>query len=156
MSSSDDKLAAKVVAVNTANRHAKQLYAALRDVFASLVGEQVCKKDGGLLAKVTRLLPVGLFPNTRELVVYRHSSGYHLAWVVRACVLQAGSSQSHETMVYVGTLLDGVLVELVEPFTGRSDWTPQEVVAKREAYWAAKKAAEMFKEAFYPFSEFES
>jgi hypothetical protein len=49
-----DKLVAKVQAVNTANGAAWDLYHVLRGVFAPLVGEQVCKKDGQFLAKVQK------------------------------------------------------------------------------------------------------
>jgi hypothetical protein len=90
------------------------------------------------------------------LVIFRHVTGYHLVWGVRASVIRESSVQSHEAMVYVGTLMNGVLMELCEPFKGRSDWTAEEVVSKREAYWGAKKAAEAFKEAFYPFTEYET
>ena len=153
--SSDDKLAAKVVAVNAANGLAGDVYHLLRGVFAPLVGEQVCKKDGQFLAKVAKLLP-GLFPNTRELRVFRHVTGYHLVWKVWVSKLVNGCVCSHEADVYVGRLTDGVLVELCEPFTGRTDWTSGEVVVKREAYWGAKRAAEEFKNSFYPFGEYDT
>jgi hypothetical protein len=155
MSSREDKLAAKVEAVNTANRLAWDTYHLLRGVFAPLVGEQVCKKDGGLLAKVQKLLP-GLFPNTRELRVYRHSSEYHLVWKAWASKLVNGCVCSHEADAYVGKLTDGVLMELCEPFTGRTDWTAVEVVSKREAYEGAMRAADLIKSTLYPFGEYDT
>jgi hypothetical protein len=155
MSSREDKLAAKVEAVNTANGLAGDTYRLLLGVFAPLVGEQVCKKDGGLLAKVQKLLP-GLFPNIRELRVYRHSSEYHLVWKVWVWKSVNGCTCSHEADVYVGKLTDGVLMELCYPFTGRTDWTAGEVVGKREAYEEAKRAAEEFKNAFFPFGEYDT
>lgn len=148
------KLAAKVAAVNAANGQALDLYNVLRGVFAPLVGEQVCKKDGGLLAKVERLLPP--LTNTRELVVYRHPSEYVLAFVVRVSVVRDMECKYHEVCVEVGRLESGRLVELSEPFTGRADWTAKEVLAKREAYWDARKAAESFKSALGPFGEYDS
>ena len=155
MSSRDDKLAAKVEAVNTANGLAWDVYHSLRGVFAPLVGEQVCKKDGGLLAKVQKLLP-GLFPNTREVRVTRHSSEYHLVWKAWVWKSVNGCTCSHETEVYVGRLTDGVLMELCEPFTGRTDWTAVEGVSKRMAYEEAKRAAEEFKNALFPFGEYDT
>lgn len=154
MISDREKLAMRVAAVNAANGAAWDLYHSLRDVFAPLVGEQVCKKDGGLLAKVERLLPS--LPNSRELVVYRHPSEYHLAFVVRVSVIGDGSVQSHEVTVTVGTLEKGVLTGLAEPFKGRSDWTVKEVMFKREAYWGAKRAAEELKSTLFPFGEYET
>jgi hypothetical protein len=156
MSSSDDKLAAKVEVVNFVNIQAKFMYSRLVQFFTPLVGSLVCKKDGGLLAKVEKQLPKGLFPNTSIFRIYRHSSEYHLAWTVWVSKSVNGCVGSHDVTVYVGRLTDGVLMELCESFVGRMDWTPREVVAKREAYWAAKRAAEDFKEAFYPFGEYDT
>ena len=64
--------AAKVKAVNRANKEAIKLYEQLAPIFAPLVGQQVMKGTGGLLAKFQKLLPE--LPNTSSLSIHRHLS----------------------------------------------------------------------------------
>jgi len=153
MSKCEDKLVARVRGVNAANAYGVQLYPLLREVFEPLVGVQVCKKDGGLLGRVSKLLPV--FPNKREMRVYHSKGDYSLEFGVQTCESCGSTCVYYEVSVYVGRLTDGVLMELCEPFTGRTDWTPDEVIVKREAYGGAMRAADLIKSTLFPFGEYD-
>ena len=59
----------------------------------------------------------------------------------------------HEVTVQIGTLNHGVLESITSPFTGRTDWTLEEIEKKRETFRAADKALSDARSALYPFGE---
>ena len=143
--------AAKVKAVNRANKEAIKLYEQLAPIFAPLVGQQVMMK-GGLLAKFQKLLPE--LPNTSSLSIHRHLSDYYLGWTVKTSeMVDDTSCLYHEVTVQIGTLNHGVLESITSPFTGRTDWTLEEIEKKRETFRAADKALSDARSALYPFGE---
>jgi hypothetical protein len=148
-----EKLTAKVAAVNRANEYAARLYAALVEKFAPLVGQKILKVDGTLLAKYEGLVPV--LPCSPDLHVYRHSSDYSLAWTVKTCeFMPPHSCMYHEVTVYVGDLRGATLEKMtVHPFTGRTDFSVEEITGKRLAYESAKKVADELRNDLYPFGE---
>lgn len=148
-----EKLTAKVAAVNRANEYAARLYAALADNFAPLVGQKIIKADGTLLAKYEKLLPV--LACSPDLHVYRHSSDYSLAWTVKTCeFMPPHSCMYHEVTVYVGDLRGATLEKMtVHPFTGRTDYSVEEITGKRLAAESAKKVADELRSDLYPFGE---
>jgi hypothetical protein len=146
-----EKLTAKVAAVNRANEYAARLYAALSANFAPLVGQKILKVDGTLLAKHERLV----LPCSPDLHVYRHSSDYSLAWTVKTCeYMPPHSCMYHEVTVYVGDLRGATLEKMtVHPFTGRTDYSVEEITGKRLAAESAKRIADELRSDLYPFGE---
>lgn len=148
------RLAARVAAINRANRVAMELYPLLVAVFAPLVGTQVKKQDGDLTARVKKLLPT--FPDGPNIMVYRLSSDYSLGFVVKTNEPDGPfSCLYHETVVYVGNCRNGVLQNITAAPEHRCDYTAEEVLEKRAAYEAAQKIASALKSALYPFDEYD-
>jgi len=147
-----EKLTAKVAAVNRANEYAARLYAALVEKFGPLVGQKILKADGTLLAKYAGLVPD--LPCSPDLHVYRHSSDYSLAWTVKTWTLLPHSCMYHEVTVYVGDLRGATLDKMtVHPFTGRTDYSVEEITAKRLSAESAKRVADELRSDLYPFGE---
>lgn len=152
----EQKLIAKVKAVNKANDYANQLYVQLVAIFQPLVGQQILKVHGDLLLKIEKMLPV--FKNSNGLRVYRSRSDYSLIWTVNANERECpdGGTQYHEVSVYVGKLDHGTLTDVYDSGPGgRRDYTPEEVKDKRETYKAAKEIADKANSALHPFGEYE-
>jgi len=147
-----EKLTAKVAAVNRANEYAARLYAALVEKFGPLVGQKILKADGTLLAKYAGLVPD--LPCSPDLHVYRHSSDYSLAWTVKTWIGLSHSCMYHEVTVYVGDLRGATLDKMtVHPFTGRTDYSVEEITAKRLSAESAKRVADELRSDLYPFGE---
>lgn len=154
------RLQGRVKAVNRANDYANKLYVALRAIFEPLVGQQVTKKDGTLLAKIQKLMPE--LPSTHNLHVYRYSSEYSLVWVVKTSEPDDGSDGSgphtvtyHETSVYVADLKSGVVGRIYDPPNFRTDYKLEDVLALRAKYEQAKKLADDARSALHPFGEYD-
>jgi hypothetical protein len=151
-----ERLKAKVVAVNKANKYAKELYEMLVPVFQPFVGQKIIKDTGGLYNKVEKALPV--LPNTHEVRVYRQSGGYSLAYTIQVneSVPDYGAIY-HEVTVYLGNLRNGILTKLDDRKPeGREDWTAEEVQAGREKIVTAREALRDAESAIYPFKEYDS
>lgn len=149
-----NRLAAKVQAVNKANQYATTLYPTLVDIFRPLVGTKIIKADGSLLKKVQALVPD--FHYSTDLHVYRLSSSYSLAWVVKTCepITEEGTCTYYEATVYVGSLDGDTLKSIYEhPFREKTDFTVEEIQAARTEYDKARKIAEDLKSALFPFGE---
>jgi len=148
-------LTANVRAVNRANEYGATLYRTLAELFRPLVGTQVLKKDGTLLAKIKALLPE--LPCTAALHVYKHGSECGLAWVVKTSEMigDTCSCVYHESTVYVGDLQAGVLTAISTPFQGRTNYSVSEVEKARKRYEEARQAAEEARNALYPFGEYD-
>lgn len=151
MSNPYETLEADVKARNRANAYAHQLYKDLVEVFTPLVGQNILKKDGTL----RKFVKLPDFPNSQtDLMVYKDIGDYSLAFVVKTKEPCGEFSYLYrEAVVYVGSLQDGVLVELSSPFTGRTDYTVQEIESKRQVYKAAKKIADDARDDLFPFGE---
>jgi hypothetical protein len=158
-----ERLSAKVKAVNEANKYAITLFSQLTAIFALLLGKDILKNDGTLLAKYQALLPV--FPSGSKLRVYRSRSDYSLAWVVNAGENAGDHWIYHETHVYIGSL-EGKTLNLMTDDTGspfsknslcpiRTNYTVQEIQGKREFYKVAKEVADKALSDLYPFGEYE-
>lgn len=151
MSRAKLELPAKVRAVNSANQYALVVYNLLAPRFAEWVGKQIDKASGGLLDKVVKKLP-NFEGSDSSLMVYRFDARYALAWVVKVCEpLPNGSCLYHETVVYIGEMRNGVLTSIDDAPDQRTDYTVEELEAKREAYAKAKKIADDALSALYPF-----
>jgi hypothetical protein len=143
---------AKVKAVNAANAYGIELYKQLVPIFTPLVGEKIFKASGGLLAKYEKHLPE--FPNTVPLSVYRNMSDYSLAWVVKTCEMVGEySCLYYEALVYIGGLRNGVLEDISGPFEGRTDWTVEEVLVKRENLKNAEAIVSAIRSFLHPFGD---
>lgn len=150
---SNERLKAMVKAVNRANAAATALYETLEKAFTPLVGKPVTKQDGSLLAKVEKTLPA--MPDGGNVMVYRMSSSYSLAWVVKTWeeVKGAGHVVYHETPVYVGSLRGATLTEISKPIVHRDDYTAEEVEGKRMKYREAEEAMRQARSELYPFGD---
>ncbi len=156
----DERLTARVNAVNRANDYANKLWPQLAEVFRPLVGKKIYKADGTLLEKYVKLLPE--FEQGNSLHVYRNAYGeYSLSWVVKTCetvqVVEGDYSHAyyHETSLYVGSVRDGVLIEIGEQPKFRTDYSAADIEAKRAAYKAAKDLADFTMGQLHPFGEYE-
>lgn len=150
--SQESALAAKIAAVNNCHAYAAKLYAILAPIFATLVGQQIDKKDGTFLEKVRSRLPE--FADGHSLRVYRSPSGYSLAFCVNCNqeIQGEGCYIYYETTVYIGEMANGRLVNLIDPDQKRCDYTTEEIQQKREALDAARKAYETAKSDLFPFN----
>jgi hypothetical protein len=146
-------LEAKVKAVNRANEYAAQLYPTLANFFWPYTGVPITKDDGSLLKKVAKFLPP--FRHDSGLMVYRLTSGYHLAWVVKTNEQIEGAQCCvyHETTIYVGKVEGNVLTEIMPWPNQKLTYTVDEVIEARRQYEAAKKAADEARNALWPFGE---
>lgn len=147
------RLEAKVAATNAAHKYAVELYPTLAAIFAPYVNQKILKADGTLLAKIASQLPDE--PKTPRLHVYHSSgNGYSLVWNVRTTAQDGPDSSTYaEIGLYIGNLTNGVLASLYPAPELRCDYTADEVAAKREAYKAAKRAADALQSALHPFGE---
>lgn len=150
----EDKLRAMVQATNAANAEANRLDSELKTHFVQFVGQKVLKKDGSLMATVVVRMPS--LPNEHNLRCHRERSSYSLYFHVTASVvLPDGSCLYAKSTMTVGDLQDGVLVS-VKPFHSlRTDYTCEEIQAKRDKVAEAKKALDVAKSALYPFEEYD-
>jgi len=157
MTLAEEKLEAKVKAVNRAHKYAKELYAKLAPIFAPLVGEKVLKADDQLMVKYRELLPE--LPNTVPLFVYRDTSRYSLSWTVRTCEnLSSGRTcDYYEVTVYVCDLDDGVVSKLYKPPTDfqnlRDDYDIKDILTLRAKVKEAKDKYTGLKSQLGPFEE---
>lgn len=146
-------LDARIKARNRANLEATRLYWALAEAFTPLVGTAVVKNDGGILHKHMKRMPE--FPRGGPVTVYRNNSSYSLSWTVKVCI-SIGDSWGcvyEEATVYVGKMDGNVLTEIDSAFEGRTDFTAEEILEKREAYEVARKAYDDARSALCPFGE---
>jgi len=150
-----DELSAKVEAVNMANREANRLYPILRAIFEPLVGQRITKKDCTLLARIAKLVPD--FPNTHNLKVYGKGSEhiYSLSFTVKTCINYGDHMCTyHEVQVCICDLNNGVITRFYDNDQNRpTNYTVEDINAKREAARVAKKAYEVARSACYPFEE---
>lgn len=156
-----NQLAAKVAARNKAHAYAREIYPILAEYFRPFVGQKILKADGTLLKKIADGLPV--LPDSSHLhQVYQTTGhGYSLSWVIRACESFKDDSRGYQSCdyydryCYVGDLRDGVLKAISNPPEYRTDYTEEEVLSKREAYRAAKKAFDEAQSALGDFGEYD-
>lgn len=156
MATREDKLRAKVKATNAANAEANRLESELKTYFAQFVGKKILKKDESLLAAIAASMPS--LPNRHDLRCHRERSSYTLYFQVTASTaLPDGSCMYAKSSVPVGDVRaqDGVLV-CVNPFHSlRTDYTFEEIQAKRDKVAEAKKVLDDARSELYPFDEYD-
>ena len=152
----ETSLDAKVQAQNTAAFIANELYPVFRGIFEPMVGQKVLKADGSLLAKVEAQLPK--IQNIQGVQVYRQSTQQNLYWslcwaVKVSCTVKNSPFWEHqEVYITVGSLDDGVLVELVdEADKKRDDYTANEIRRLQEVYRVKMEEARQAERALNPF-----
>lgn len=151
METRENRLAAKVKAVNACHLAHNEWLEKLRQVFMPLVGQKILKADGTLLSSVAKLMPK--LPNTVQLSIYRHTSNYSLAWTVKTCEDIDGSSGClyYTTTFYVGELDGQVLSKIAEWDVLRYDYTVEEIELKRFHLKKCKEAVSQAEYALGPF-----
>jgi hypothetical protein len=159
MSDSTKILDARIKAVNAANDYANGLFDELSPIFAKLVGQKVFKIDGEWLEKHKSILPVFAKTwNDVSIHVYRASSRYSLGWTVKACANIDGGCGCvyHETSVYIANIDGQNLSSMYDkPNQHKTDYTAEDVTAKRETYKRLKKLADEAQSALHPFGEYD-
>ena len=145
----------RVEGVNMANKYANEIRPMLVKVFEPYIGCKILKADGSLLASVLKWVPK--MRNDNSLHVYRSSSAYSLAFVVKSCVSRDGRAYYHETYVHIGAI-DGCVLRDVrddgdELF--KTDYSADEVAAARREYEAAEKAASEAESKLHPFGKYD-
>ena len=146
-------LGVRVRGVNRANSLASQWQERLIDVFRPFVGTKIFKADGELLAKIKKLVGELGMPNDVHTQFYHSKSNYELRYVVKTCESEQGVAYYHETTIPIGELDRGALISLSVATKYRTDYTADEVVAKRQFYRDAKRAADEIRNSLYPFGE---
>ncbi len=150
-------LEARVKARNQANAYGIELYTKLEPIFHNFIGKQILKKDGPLLTKIQNSLPK--LPYGHKEQVYRYQSYYSLMYIVRISenyTYPGGNAPVYEEAnVYIGHLQDNILTAMYEPFTARTDYTVEEVLALRTHYEKYKKLASDALSALNPFGEYD-
>ena len=154
-------LEARVAAVNLAHAYAKDLWSILHELCKPFVGCKIYKADGGLMANFEKAIKTLDLPCRPAINVYRNADNYSLSWCVR--VSQGSKSENHrhsdgshyhDISVYVGSLNGKILKDVIfEAPNLRTDFTVDEILAKREAYRVAKKASDDAFSALHPFGE---
>lgn len=149
----NEKLAAKIKAVNLANATANRIKPHLTEIFKEFVGRRITKKDHSLLANVKEHLPASI--NDPNIWIDMPTAEHFLCWAVRASVGYSDIYVSyHELNVYIGSIENHVLVSLSDQTPFRTDYTLEEIIAKRQALADAKKALSQAQSALYPFDEY--
>ena len=155
MDSSETKanlmLAAKVRAVNAANNKANELYPLLKESLFPFLGKQVLKKDGTILEKVKKALPI-LPKNTNSMMIHQNCTRYSLVWKVKTCTF-GDCCANHETTVYVGVLSDGILTNFENWVEMKTNYTVEEIENYRAKYEELKSALNHISGKLYPFGE---
>ena len=152
------RLAAKVKAVNAAHAVANQVCPKLREFFRQYVGKQVLKAEGGLLKKIQEAMPE-LPASGPWLHIYRNPSTYSLAWSVKTCemIVEGGGCLYYEVTIYVANVDGNTIKDIYDNECDfRTDFTTAEVNEKRDAYEAAKKAADTARSNLHPFGEYDN
>jgi hypothetical protein len=152
----ETSLDAKVQAQNTAAFIANELYPVFRGIFEPMVGQKVLKADGSLIAKIEAQLPK--IQNIQRVQVYRQSTQQNLYWSlcwavkVSCTVKNRPFCEYQEVYITVGSLDDGVLVELVdETDKKRDDYDVNDIRRLQEVYRVKMKEAREAERALYPF-----
>ena len=147
----------RVRGVNMANAYANEIRPMLVKVFEPYIGCKILKVDGGLLASVKKQVDALKLQNCNAIHVYRSSSAYSLAFVVKSCVDHAGRAYYHETYIHIGALDGGVLRDIRDDGDElfKVDYNADEVASARRVYEAAEKAASEAESALYPFGKYD-
>jgi hypothetical protein len=148
-----EELPAKVEAVNVANKAANELYDRLAPIFRPLIGQQMFKSGGYLLARIEKLLP----PMPGNVRVVWSSGVNRIAWEVTAHANYGpggGTSSYHSVIVYVAwTKHDGTLERIADREDRKTNWTLDGIRNQREYVETLKKQYEAAKAELGPFAE---
>jgi hypothetical protein len=147
------QLEAKVEARNIVATEHNRLLPLLAAAFAPLVGQKILKADGSLLAKFESLTPRAA--GGPLFSIYKLSSNYSLAFVVRSCVNAERGCAYDEATVYVGNLDGAVLKDLIAPQPLPTGYTVAGVLEARKNLEAAKSAFSKAESAVWPFGSYD-
>lgn len=143
-----NKLAAKIRAVNTANEQGKLLYEQIVEKITPFIGTKVFRADNTLIKKIAQEIET---PQEKDILIYQNSSRYTLSYVVKSSCRDGGEYESHEVMVYIGNIRDGILTDLLEPFNERSDFSTQEIIDVMAAIKNLEEKLSQAKNQIYAF-----
>ena len=141
------KLAARIKAVNAANRAANAGAIIIADALNDLVGTKITKNDGTLMASVKKRINLSDLERGIHQILHDRQLTSTLCWTFKACESIEGTSQClyHDATVYAGVLENGFLVSLNDLDFYRENWTANEVVEKRTRYKELQREADVFR-----------
>ncbi len=153
------KLSARVKAVNNVNAAACSIFPLIAAALMPFIGKKVLKVDGSLVEKVKNQI-APLLPSTPSLSSFRNHLNNSLSWTIKTSETIDGIAMYAEAAIYVGEVEDGILKSIYtdSPFaTGnvKTDYTVEDIMAKREACRLAKEAAREAEAALGPFGEYD-
>lgn len=143
-----NKLAAKIRAVNTANEQGKLLYGQIVEKITPFIGTKILKTGDKLIKKIAQEIEA---PYNNDLLIYQNPSRYTLSYVVKSSCRDGGEYESHEAVVYIGNIRDGILTDLFCPFNERSDFSTQEIIETMDEIKNLEKKLDQEKNKIYPF-----
>ena len=148
-----DEMPAKVEAVNRCHEAANDLYDQLAPIFRPLIGQQMFKNGGHLLARIEKLLPK--LPYGKGVNVVWSTGVNRIAWTVTASSNYGGGMASyHSVTVYVAwTNHQGILERIADREDRKTNWTLEGIQAQREYVETLKKQYEAAKAELGPFGE---
>ena len=152
----DKQLVARIKARNRAGEIAKELFPQFVAIFKPLVGQKVCKVDGGFLKKILDQLPANDYRDADPTVMYyRHTSVYTVSFTVKACASDGqGGCAYEEVTVYVADLSNGVVADKeYAPPDCRTDYTAAEIERLRIVYKEKQKEADQALADLYPLGD---
>ena len=152
------RLTARVKARNIVNREAIAFYHKMVPVVTPFLGQKVLKVDGSFMAKFyDAVKPVIDEAHKSVHNIFRYSSNYSLLYIVKTVEQDSDRTCCYEdASVYLAEFEGQILKKITAPPSGnywRTDYTAEEITAKREAYQAAKQIADDALSALNPFGE---
>ena len=140
------RLTSKITATNNVGIVCNELHPLLYSRFAPLVGQQIKRKDGAIMQKFAKLIPPYSDYKAHGCdCLYVQSSDYTFSVSVRVYATVEGVSDYAERGLYIGTLSDGILVDVCDKSRVadkmKTDYTLAEVVSAFENYERAYNAA---------------
>jgi len=146
-----ERLIARVKAVNAAHQYAIELYPRLVDFFRPFVGQKIITQNTDFLHKIRSTIPE--LSCTPRLNVFKNRIYQSLSWTVRTSEQAGEIAVYHEVSVYVGKVDAAVLTGFHNAPVLRTDFTVDEIVAKRKELQAAISKVDQIRGKLFPFGE---
>jgi hypothetical protein len=144
----NSRLAAKVKAVNAANEQGKLFYKHVAEKITPFIGTKIFKANNTLIKKIAQEI---ISPEIDNITIYQNWSNYTLSYVINSTCRDGSEYESYDACVYIGNIRDGILINLLEPFNERSDFSTQEIVETMAEIKNLEEKLDQEKNKIYPF-----
>jgi hypothetical protein len=153
----DERLAARVRAVNKVHERVNTLYAELEPIYQQFINCKIYKKACSFLKSVEAKLPKYSWEDHISVSRSDYSIYYRVYHNETYGKDNWGSDKhiSYEATVYIGSVGDGVLLEIPAHTPRRTDYVASDIEAARVAYRDAQKIADNLKSALEPFGDYD-